>query len=329
MKWSIGEPQYGDMIRVKAGSVLHYGIFVSDGEVIQFGQSPVLGVKPVEDVAVLSTDIDAFLQGEFLEVASFDKRERRKKYAPDQVVKNARMRIGEKGYDLLQNNCEHFAYECVFGVHKSEQVEKAMPTFAQPIVDVYYARVAKKIRLSSIFPRARRAEIESCSNEKVRLEKYSVWKLLAYALKKSLGFSCKKINFKKEENGRWVCDRGYFSLSHSGELVAVAVSNYPVGIDVEVVKSHSESVAKKIFSDGELQEFLHLSLDERTEFFIEKWTQKESVYKQRGSGRFEPNTTGDFYGESKMIDAGGQRYCLSVASDKIQALQIFHNVIVK
>ncbi len=329
MKWSVGEPQYGDMIRVKAGNILHYGIYVNDEEVIQFGASPALGVKPVEDIAVLCTGIDAFLQGEFLEVASFNKRERRRKHSADKVVKIARMRIGEKGYHILQNNCEHFAYECVFGVHKSEQAEKAIVSSLQPIVDVYYAPLCKKIKSSSISSIERRLEIENCSNEKVRLEKYSVWKLLAYAIKKSFGLKSEKLNFQKKENGQWVCDTCYFSLSHSENIVAVAVSNYPIGIDVEIIKPHSDDVAKRIFTEGELQEFLQLDKKERTDFFVKKWTQKESIYKKDGGEAFEPKKIEDFNGESRIINDNERSYYLSIASSNMQILRVFNDVKVK
>ncbi len=329
MKWTVSEPQYGDMIRVKAGKVLHYGIYVSDEEVIQFGESPILGVKSAEEIVVLATNIDAFLQGEFLEVVAFDKKEQKRKNAADKIVEIARMRIGEKGYHILRNNCEHFAYECVFGVHKSEQAEKAIVSSLQPIVDVYYAPLCKKIKLRSITPIKRRLEIENCSNEKVRLEKYSVWKLLAYAIKKSFGLKSKKLNFQKKENGQWVCDNCFFSLTHSENIVAVAVSNYPIGVDVEKVKSHSEEVAKKVLTNNELQEFLRLDKKERVDFFIQKWTQKESVYKQNGAKTFEPRKIESFNGESKIIELNGQQYGLSVASDKIQELRVFSDIRVK
>ena len=77
MKWILGEPKSGDMIRVKAGTIHHYGVFVSDSEVIQFGLAP--NARPElkdSDIEVLSTDIDTFLQNQFLEVAEFDRKEK-------------------------------------------------------------------------------------------------------------------------------------------------------------------------------------------------------------------------------------------------------------
>jgi len=130
MKWILGEPQSGDMIRVKAGTIHHYGVFVSDSEVIQFGLAP--NARPNlkdSDIEVLSTDVDTFLGGQFLEVAEFDRKEKKTHPAPEEAVAKARARMGERGYHILYNNCEHFAYECVTGKHYSEQVDGVRQMF--------------------------------------------------------------------------------------------------------------------------------------------------------------------------------------------------------
>jgi hypothetical protein len=40
-----------------------------------------------------------------------------------EIIKRALSRIGERGYDLLLNNCEHFARWCRYGEAKSYQAE--------------------------------------------------------------------------------------------------------------------------------------------------------------------------------------------------------------
>ena len=50
--------------------------------------------------------------------------EKAKLYSARETVERARSRIGEHGYNLLLNNCEHFAVWCKTGVEKSEQVEE-------------------------------------------------------------------------------------------------------------------------------------------------------------------------------------------------------------
>ena len=46
---------------------------------------------------MLSSDIDTFLAGGFLEVCEFDRKERKKNRAPDEVVNYARSKLGMRG----------------------------------------------------------------------------------------------------------------------------------------------------------------------------------------------------------------------------------------
>ncbi len=116
MKWRPDIPQSGDMIRVAIGSIYHYGIYVSDGEVIQFGAPPTdLLTRCDSDIKVISTDIDFFSVGNIPERAIAETRDEKKRFSPKKTVKIARSRIGEGGYSIIHNNCEHFVYECVYG----------------------------------------------------------------------------------------------------------------------------------------------------------------------------------------------------------------------
>ena len=114
MQWTEKAPAYGDMIRTKVSFYHHYGIFVTEEQVIQFGL-PDDPMRPAENIKVLSTDIDTFLQGGELEVGVPELQERLKMRKPEQIVAMATSRLGEGGYDILHNNCEHFVNECVFG----------------------------------------------------------------------------------------------------------------------------------------------------------------------------------------------------------------------
>lgn len=130
MKWLICDPTPGSMIRVQAGSIHHYGVFVSDNEVIQFGLAPALrpGQKDA-DVTVLSTNLTAFRNGTPSETAVFDPEETAAHPTPAEAVATARSRLGEGNYHIIYNNCEHFVYECVTGKHYSEQVEGVREMF--------------------------------------------------------------------------------------------------------------------------------------------------------------------------------------------------------
>lgn len=125
MKWWPQKCVRGDMVRVNIGGLFHYGVYVSDDEVIQFGYPPRERRHTGDDIRVVSTSIDEFAGGSIIERAQFSLIERLKRVPPKKTVERARSRIGEGNYNLLHNNCEHFAYECVLGVHKSEQEDAA------------------------------------------------------------------------------------------------------------------------------------------------------------------------------------------------------------
>ena len=75
---------------------------------------------------VVATDIDVCACGQMVEQAVFGFLEKRRRVPPEESIRRARARLGEGGYDLLNNNCEHFARACVLGTHESEQVRKAL-----------------------------------------------------------------------------------------------------------------------------------------------------------------------------------------------------------
>ena len=130
--WVEKTPVYGDVIRTKVRFYYHYGIFVSEQQVIQFGL-PDDPMRPAEQIQVLSSDIDAFLQGGEVEVAVPDGATRRQMRDADEIVRIALSRMGEGGYDILHNNCEHFVNDCAFG--------KPSSTFLQDVREKLRAKL--------------------------------------------------------------------------------------------------------------------------------------------------------------------------------------------
>ncbi len=122
------EPQKGDHIRVSRGIYYHHGIYIGDDRVIQFG-SPTNELDP-NTAEVLESSLSDFLKGGTLEVATYNDEELKKIRTADEIVAYAKSKLGTKGYNIISNNCEHFANECVFGEKKSEQVDNIMGIFA-------------------------------------------------------------------------------------------------------------------------------------------------------------------------------------------------------
>ena len=120
--WEFKEPYPGAHIRVQIGEIYHHGIYIGNDEVVQFGMPFTLG-NMKSDIKVIRSPISDFLQGGFLEVRVFNKKEKKLKNSDDKIVSIALSRLGEGNYDLLKNNCEHFANECVFNQKKSSQVD--------------------------------------------------------------------------------------------------------------------------------------------------------------------------------------------------------------
>ena len=85
------------------------------------------------------------------------------------------------------------------------------------------------------------------------------------------------------ENGKPYCEGlWHFSLSHCGELAVCAVSDRPVGVDIECPRKNSLRLAERIFAP-EVCEVIAGS-DEPDEKFCEYWTCAESFIKQTGEG---------------------------------------------
>ena len=136
----------------------------------------------------------------------------------------------------------------------------------------------------------RKTEIDECRHELHKKQKYCVWKLLEYALEKE-GYDTKKIRFFKQGQ-KWMSDTVNFSLSHSDELTAVAISDYGVGIDVEKYKKCDDRTAKRVLSEEDYRKYL-LAAD-RDKFFIDKWTALESLFKCGKQGTCKTVSVDDY-----------------------------------
>lgn len=104
----------GDHVYVRRGRrYSHHGIDCGDGSVIHY-------VGPRGSVRrVARTSITMFAADSDVLVRNYDRR-----LTAEETIRNAESRLGSAGYDLVRNNCEHFAAWCCTGRAASSQVRR-------------------------------------------------------------------------------------------------------------------------------------------------------------------------------------------------------------
>ena len=99
-------------------------------------------------------------------------------------------------------------------------------------------------------------------------------------------FSVSPLDIKigAKDSGQPFCENFniHLSLSHSGDYAACAVSDAPVGIDIQKIVPYNRKTAEKVCSAPELSA-IENSGDTAAEF-IKLWTKKEAVLKKSGTG---------------------------------------------
>ncbi|QDT38905.1 lecithin retinol acyltransferase family protein [Stratiformator vulcanicus] len=98
-----------------AGGYTHHGIYVGDGQVVHFDSS----VRTKFKAVIREVALERFGPVDKILVVRHDGPVDR-----EEILRRARSRVGEAGYCLVWNNCEHFANWCVSGSARSEQVRR-------------------------------------------------------------------------------------------------------------------------------------------------------------------------------------------------------------
>ena len=131
-------------------------------------------------------------------------------------------------------------------------------------------------------PPWRRAYILRYKRAEDRRRSLGVWRLMEKMLA-ARGFRAQDVAV--DANGKPHCDGIYFSLSHAGGLALCAVSDKPVGCDIEHVKDAPFELASRIFCPDE-RAYLRAAQEpgEAQRRFFTLWTLKESYMKMTGEG---------------------------------------------
>ena len=116
------------------GLYKHYGIDCGDGTVIHYR-------KPGETIE--RTSLETFSRGKPIYKAEYSDGFG---YIPDVVVERAKSRLGENDYNLLFNNCEHFANWCKTGISDSKQVRNYLPAISTLDLSRLYEPIKQAVK---------------------------------------------------------------------------------------------------------------------------------------------------------------------------------------
>ncbi len=92
----------------------HHGVDTGEGHIIHFSGEP--GAAKL-DACITRSTVDEFLDGGELRVRAYGKRD-----DAATTLARAESKLGDTGYHLVTNNCEHFATWCCTGRPASHQV---------------------------------------------------------------------------------------------------------------------------------------------------------------------------------------------------------------
>jgi cell wall-associated NlpC family hydrolase len=155
-------PKPGDILAVSRGLYYHYGVYAGRNRVIHYtSNTGDFG----EDIYVHETTVNRFLRGGRCLICRFSDKYRKPGlgakfldmirnpnlftvmeslsafltgfsgssfhlYSGKETVEHARSRLGENKYNLVFNNCEHFAVWCKTGISESSQVSAVLSLLA-------------------------------------------------------------------------------------------------------------------------------------------------------------------------------------------------------
>jgi 4'-phosphopantetheinyl transferase len=112
--------------------------------------------------------------------------------------------------------------------------------------------------------------------------------LTRYAICKEFNLSNSELSFAINQYGKpYLLSFPYveYNISHAGQFVVCVLNdNYPVGIDVEMVKNSNLDLAKQFFTESEYRYIVNQLPEIQSEYFCQLWTMKESYIKMIGKG---------------------------------------------
>jgi len=137
---------------------LHHGVDLGDGTVVH--ARPHDFRDPFGGGSVIRTSLADFADGRVVRVRN----EPPARFSPDEIADRALGHVGRDGYDLVIDNCEHFATWCATGSRTSRQVDIVMGRVAAGV-----SRAAAAISARAAVGTAERVAVRTAVGTTVRV----------------------------------------------------------------------------------------------------------------------------------------------------------------
>ena len=155
---------------------------------------------------------------------------------------------------------------------------------------VYIYRIEKEYieehleEITAALPEWRRKKVEKLRRTGSKVVSAAAGSFLYHVLEKEYGISSDELQIKEGEKGKPETDKVFFNISHSGDYIALAVSDGRVGVDIEYKNDPEGRIARRFFTTEE-QGYIGGSGEADAERrFRRIWTMKESCIKLTGAG---------------------------------------------
>lgn len=127
----------GDLVEFNRGPYSHWGVYIGNEEIVHLsgdendGINGQVGLTHFFTISGVRFNKAKVVKENFWKVTADSKAKKNNgkdrkctPLSPDEVVEKALSMMGEIGYNVLWNNCEHFAAFCRYGQKWSEQADK-------------------------------------------------------------------------------------------------------------------------------------------------------------------------------------------------------------
>lgn len=160
---------------------------------------------------------------------------------------------------------------------------RALSSFSQQRLEKIYGNLTP----------SRKEHIDRLQRQEDRLRSLAAEALTLQLLQEHYGITTAQLHRKESGQPYLTGCRLYVSLSHSGDMVACAVSSAPVGIDIEHIRPVKPNLIHRVCVTEEADYVLAGSIlpegqpcDDPTVLrrFFEIWTGKEAYFKKCGTG---------------------------------------------